>query len=205
MPAAAISMDKYVWPSLDESPRGQDRISLNAANDLPGSAGRKMGCASRYPIATLHTCREPVPPALCATDRSRAHDGSAASQSAINIHASAASPRCAGPGCRAARRPSGHSGTYPVVSLTGSIPRATRSGRLRRRSYDGGSLGAADAPTQQSHRRSGWPTWSGELKLDLSGASAHGADDDLDIVAELGHQFQQFGFADAAKLAAGDA
>ena len=46
--------------------------------------------------------------------------------------------------------------------------------------------------------------WSGELKLDLAGTAAHRADDDLDVVAELGHQFQQLGFADAAELAAGD-
>ena len=49
------------------------------------------------------------------------------------------------------------------------------------------------------------PTWSGELELDLAGTSAHRAHDDLDVVAELGHQFQQLGFADAAELAAGDA
>lgn len=46
---------------------------------------------------------------------------------------------------------------------------------------------------------------SGELKLDPAGAPAHRADDDLDVVAQLRHQFQQLGFTDAAELAAGDA
>ena len=54
-------------------------------------------------------------------------------------------------------------------------------------------------------RRSGRPAESGELEFDLAGTAAHRADDDLDVVAELGHQFQQLGFADAAELAAGDA
>jgi hypothetical protein len=56
-----------------------------------------------------------------------------------------------------------------------------------------------------SHSRNGRPSESGELELDLAGASAHWADDDLDVVAQLGHQFEELGFADAAELAAGDA
>ena len=46
---------------------------------------------------------------------------------------------------------------------------------------------------------------SRQLKLNLAGAAVHRADDDLHVVAELGHQFQQLGFADAAELTAGDA
>ena len=56
-----------------------------------------------------------------------------------------------------------------------------------------------------SHRRSGRPTESGDLEFDLAGAPAHRADHDLHVVAQLRHQFQQLGFADAAELAAGDA
>ncbi len=68
-----------------------------------------------------------------------------------------------------------------------------------------GLFATADASAELSHRRSGHPMQSGELEFDLAGAAAHGADDDLDVVAELRHQFQQLGFADAAELAAGDA
>ena len=37
-----------------------------------------------------------------------------------------------------------------------------------------------------------WPQAiaSGELEFNLAGAAAHRADNDLDVVAELGHQFQ---------------
>lgn len=63
-------------------------------------------------------------------------------------------------------------------------------------------LGVTLQAPQQSRRR---PMQSGELKLDLADAAAHRADDDLDVVAQLGHQFQQLGFADATELTAGDA
>jgi hypothetical protein len=43
------------------------------------------------------------------------------------------------------------------------------------------------------------------LEFDLCGAAAHRTHDDLDVVTDAGHQFQQLGFADAAELAAGDA
>ena len=46
---------------------------------------------------------------------------------------------------------------------------------------------------------------SGELKFDLASAATNGADDDLHVVSQLCHQFQQLGFADASKLPAGDA
>ena len=58
---------------------------------------------------------------------------------------------------------------------------------------------APDGPAVPSVAR------SGELKFDLASAATHGADDDLDVVAQLRHQFQQLGFADAAELAASDA
>ena len=46
---------------------------------------------------------------------------------------------------------------------------------------------------------------SGELEFDLAAAAAHGADDDLDVVAQSGDQFEQLDFADASELPAGDA
>src|SRR3546814_6841726 len=44
-----------------------------------------------------------------------------------------------------------------------------------------------------------------KLQFDLAGAAPHRADHDLHVMAQPGHQLQQFGLADAAKLAARDA
>ena len=63
---------------------------------------------------------------------------------------------------------------------------------------------------------SGWSGWwmptggiatnvSGKLKLNLPRAPAHRADHDFHIAAQLGDQFHQLGFADAAKLPTGNA
>ena len=41
-----------------------------------------------------------------------------------------------------------------------------------------------------------------KLQFDLAGAAPHRADHDLHVLAQPGHQLQQFGLADAAKLAA---
>ena len=58
---------------------------------------------------------------------------------------------------------------------------------------------APDGPAVPSVAR------SGELEFDLAGTAAHWTHDDLDVVTQLRHQFQQLGFADAAELPAGDA
>ena len=129
VPAAAISMDKFVWSLVDELSRVQDRISLDAADDpaslYPETTGllAKDGMLKPLPDSDAHTWREPVPSALCTPDRSRAHDGSVSSQSAINIHASAASPAARGRAVAQRVEPPGHTGTCPVVSpLTGLHP-----------------------------------------------------------------------------------
>ena len=138
------------------------RIAKRSRSDFAecGQRSSRLGRAEdgmRKPLpdSDAHTWREPVPSVLCAADRSRAHDGSAASRSAINIHASAASPRCAGLGCGAARRAVGPlrdvscrlaDGLHP----SGDTVRPAAPTVTRRRLFGGGRCAnAAVAPPQR--------------------------------------------------------
>ena len=59
--------------------------------------------------------------------------------------------------------------------------------------------------TDYAYKSSFYLNKSGELQFDFTGAAAHGSHDDFHVVTKLGHQLQQLGFADTAKLSSGDA